>query len=168
MVEHAQQALPAAPGLRLLAPEQLHVTLAFLGEVGPSQEIEAATVVRSIPPDAGGAGELSGFLFLPSTHRARVVALAVRDDDAVFRNLFEWLMRGLEQAAVMQREKRPFRPHVTIARLRKPGTLQPKSEFKAARYPVESVCLYRSELHRQGARYTILEQTCLDSKGKKA
>ena len=68
-----------------------------------------------MPAEMGGDAVIERFLLLPSAGRARVVALELRDGDRVFARLFEEVMGGLERAGVMQREKRPFRPHLTIA-----------------------------------------------------
>jgi 2'-5' RNA ligase len=155
-VSAAQAWLPAAGGLRLLRPDQLHLTLAFIGEVDEAKGAAAQAVVDSLPADMGGEGLIDRFLLLPSANKARVVALEVVDSEAVFARLFAWIMGGLEAAGVMEREKRPFRPHLTIARLRTPGPVQPRSESGQAWFAVESVCLYRSELKREGAAYTVL------------
>ena len=162
-VRAAQAALPASCHLRLLGPDQLHVTLAFIGEVEPSAAAEAAAVVATVPSGCGGEARLADCLLLPSPARARVIALAVDDAAGVFAGLYERVMSGLEAAAVMRREKRPFRPHLTIARLRMPTALQPKAQCESAPYPVSSVCLYRSELSREGARYTVLTRTTLET-----
>jgi RNA 2',3'-cyclic 3'-phosphodiesterase len=157
----AQRLLPNIPGLRLTREDQWHITLAFIGEVGPRKAAAAREVVQSLPADMGGEGVIERFLLLPNPRRARVVALEVNDRDQVFARLFEYVMGGLEQAEVMQREKRPFRPHLTIARLREEGPVQPRSECGQARYAVESVCLYESELKREGALYTVRARTTL-------
>ena len=161
-VQQAQASLPHISGLRILGREQLHVTLAFIGEVDEEKARAACAVVAAVPTDLGGEGVLDGFLLLPSPGRARVVTLAVRDEEGAFARLFEHVMSGLERNGVMQREKRPFRAHLTIARLRAPAALRPKYECEEAPYPLESVCLYRSELKREGARYTVLERTRLE------
>ena len=99
------------------------------------------------------------FFLIPSAKKTRVVALDIADEDRVFGKLFELVMGGVEAAGVMEREKRPFRPHLTIARLRNPGPVLPKSESGRARFAVESVCLYESELGREGAVYTVCART---------
>jgi 2''-5'' RNA ligase len=161
LVRAAQEALPADQGLRLESPEQTHVTLAFIGEAPVEAREAARAVVAGLPQEVGGVTTLGGYLFLPSARRPRVVALVVNDPGAVFSQLFELVMAGLERAHVMRREKRPYRPHVTIARLRSPTDVRPKSECGRASFPVESVCLYRSELRREGAVYTIMEERTL-------
>jgi 2'-5' RNA ligase len=118
-------------------------------------------VIRAIPFDRGGEARVDGFVLLPSPKRTRVVALRLMDEKKVFERLFESVMIGLEESEVMQREKRPFRAHATIARLREPGPVQPTSDCGRAPFGVESVCLYESELLRAGARYTIIERTAL-------
>jgi 2'-5' RNA ligase len=163
-VKASQQLLPPMPGLRLMREDQLHITLAFIGEVGERKATDARAVVEAVPPEMGGDGMIERFLMLPIPKRARVVALELSDADGVFDGLFEEVMGGLERAAVMQREKRPFRPHLTIARLRAGGLVQPRSECGQARYAVESVCLYESELKREGALYTIRARTPLTRK----
>jgi 2'-5' RNA ligase len=155
-VRAAQAALPPVPGLRLLRPDQLHVTLAFIGEVDEAKAVAARAAVESVPADMGGEGLITRFLMLPSAGKARVVTLEIDDPQGVFAGLFAKVMGGLEAAKVMEREKRPFRPHLTVARLRNPGAVQPRSESGEAWFAVESVCLYKSELKREGAAYTVL------------
>jgi 2'-5' RNA ligase len=160
-VREAQGLLPRLPGLRLMTADQLHVTLAFIGEVGEQKAVAARAVVEAVPAHLGGEGVIERFLFLPSASRVRVVALDIRDGDGVFGGLFSVVMDGLEAAGVMQREKRPFRAHLTVARMRNPGPVQPRSESGQAGFAVESVCLYESELRREGAVYTVLARTIL-------
>lgn len=161
LVERAQEAIPDVPGLRLIRPEQLHVTLAFIGPVGAPVAGRAREVVAGVPSDLGGLAELGDYLLLPSAGRARVVSLALADRDDVFARLFEHVMGGLEREGVMQREKRPFRPHLTIARLKQPAKIRPTAECGPTPFPVQSVCLYRSDLRPSGAQYTVLVRTDL-------
>jgi len=109
-----------------------------------------------VPADMGGEAVIGGFLPLPSPSRARVVALELADEQGVFAGLFETVMGGLEAGGVMSREERPFRPHLTIARLRTPCAVRPRYESEQARFAVQSVCLYQSELRRERAVYTVV------------
>lgn len=160
-VRSAQALLPPISGLRLMREDQFHVTLAFIGEVGPEKAQAAREVVRSVSEDMGGTAQLGGFLYFPSSARARVVALGISDPHKIFVELFELVMSGLEKARVMKREKRPFKPHLTIARLKVPGMVKPKSDSGQQVFAVQSICLFRSELRRDGAVYTVLEQVPL-------
>ena len=138
------------------------MTLAFIGEVGAEKAAVAQRVIESVAPDMGGEATIERFLMLPSPTRARVVTLELSDEEGVFQALFETVMAGLEAGGVMTREKRPFRPHLTIARLRSPGTVRPRSESERARFAVQSVCLYESELRREGAVYTVVCRRMFD------
>ena len=162
VVRHAQDALSPVHGMRMLGPEQWHVTLAFVGEVDAAKADTAARVVESLPPDMGGDAYLEGILLLPSPSQARVVALGLTDEQGRFGALFEAVMGGLEAGGVMRREKRPFRPHITIARLRPPGTVRPRYESEQVRFAIESVCLFQSELRREGAVYTVVSRRTFD------
>jgi RNA 2',3'-cyclic 3'-phosphodiesterase len=169
-VRAAQAVVSGLPGLvqgavpvRLLRPDQLHVTLAFIGEVGPAAAATAGEVVAAIPRGSGGVAVVTDFLLLPDPRRARVVALAVDDPAGVMAGLYEIVMGRLTDAGVMRREARPFRPHLTIARLRTAAVVQPKVQCESTPYPVSSVCLYRSELSSGGARYTVVGSTEFDT-----
>ncbi|HEY5073855.1 MAG TPA: hypothetical protein VII34_04105, partial [Pyrinomonadaceae bacterium] len=67
------------------------------------------------------------------------------------------------------REQRPFHPHLTIARLRKPqGSRQLTTMHKEIGFDRETVlasdlALIRSELHSAGARHTIVARHALAS-----
>jgi 2'-5' RNA ligase len=163
VVRRAQEALPQVQGLRLLGPEQWHVTLAFIGEVDAAKAETAREVVESLPDGLGGEATIERFLMLPAASRTRVVTLELADEQGVFRDLFEAVMGGLEVGGVMQREKRPFRPHLTIARLKRPGSVRPRYESERARFAVQSVCLYESELRREGAVYTVVCRRTFES-----
>jgi 2'-5' RNA ligase len=161
-VREAQAVLPRVGALRLLPEEQWHVTIAFLGEVDRATGLVARRILEAVRSGMGGGAWLGGFLMLPSQTNARVVALEIDDDKGAFADLYEVIMTSLETAEVMEREKRPFRPHLTVARMKTPGRVRPRSEVDRVRYAVESVCLYKSELRREGATYTVLARRVFD------
>lgn len=159
LAEHvvdAQAQLPEGPGLRLLGEKQWHFTLAFLGAVDEAKRETVRGIIEAVPADMGGRSSLGGFLMLPSASRARVVALDVDDSSGVLAGLYERVMSSLEEAGIMEREKRPYRPHLTIARLRTPAPVRPRADVPGVDLAVESLCLYRSELKRGGAEYTVV------------
>jgi 2'-5' RNA ligase len=154
----AQGLLPLSSGLRLVPREQLHCTVAFIGQADSKKTEAAKCAVEDIPADSGGDALINGFVFLPGLRKARVVALRVEDDSGVLGLLFEEVMGRLEAAGVMRREKRPFRAHVTVARLKGTGMVQPTFDCGREAFGVESVCLYESELSRSGAVHKLLVQ----------
>lgn len=154
------------PALRPVPLESLHITLAFLGYRYEKEIEEIATVVAE---NAGPAPwvELLDPEQRPPRGRARLYALPALSPGT------EALQAGVEQGLVAggfyKPEKRPFWPHVTVARVRPegrgkrrpavvsepPGKL-PKglSEARICR----RMTLYRSELKPTGARYVPLAQ----------
>jgi 2'-5' RNA ligase len=161
------------PALRPVAAESLHITLAFLGhrDVGEVEPIEAA--VRA---SAGPAPriELLQPMARPPRGRPRLFALPARSAGA--EELQAAVAGRLAAAGLYEPEKRPFWPHVTLARVR--------SEGKGSRRPMTVVegpgklpdalsapfrgirlALYRSELQSRGARYVPLAQVELPAAG---
>lgn len=145
---------PAA--LRAVRPEALHVTLAFLGWLPEARVAEAAAIVCAAPSRAVPMRLLAEPVPLPA-RRPRLIALGLESSAAVA--LHEGLTPELVAAGLYERERRPFWPHVTVARVRKgrrgrapaalpDDLLQP---FGAVR-----VCLYRSQLRPDGAEYVSL------------
>lgn len=161
------------PALRPVAPESLHITLAFLG-YRPEKEIEAiAAVVRESAAPAPWV-ELRDPEQRPPRGRARLYALPTISPGA------EALQAGLEQrlaeGGFYKPEKRPFWPHVTVARVRPEarGSRRPAvvselpgpvpEELTEPRIAVR-MTLYRSVLQPTGAQYVPLAQVQLPGGG---
>lgn len=157
----------ADPALRPVSRGSLHITLAFLG-YRPEREIERlAQVVTGLESPAPTI-ELGHPVAKPSSRRARLFALPAGSPGAVV------LQGELEEELVSKRlykpEKRPFWPHVTVARVKPEGhgskrpqrvAKQPGKLPQALLQPFGGirVALYRSELKPSGAEYVPLAQT---------
>jgi 2'-5' RNA ligase len=159
----------ADPAFRPVAPESLHVTLAFLG-FRPEKEIEEiAAVVRESTGPAPWV-ELLDPEPRPPRGRARLYALpALSPGTEALQGL---VAQGLAEAGFYEPEKRPFWPHVTVARVRPEarGSKRPAIVSEPpGKIPIElseaQICrrmtLYRSELQPTGARYVPLAQVQL-------
>lgn len=156
----------ADPALRPVAEGSLHVTLAFLGwtaekEIPRLEEILAASRVPA------PAIELGDPVSRPERGRPRLFVLPAEAPGAV--SLQAELEERLVAARLYEPEKRPFWPHVTVARVRReersskrpaPVSKLPGALPQALLQP--AVCrrmtLYRSELQPQGAQYVPLAQ----------
>lgn len=162
------------PALRPVRPESLHITLAFLGWL-PEREIPRLGQI--VEASGGGAPSirLSGPVQRPERGRPRLFALAAESPGAIA------LQARLEENLVAERlyepEKRPFWPHVTVARVRREerGSKRPAPVSKLPEVLPQgllqpTVCrrmtLYRSELQPQGAQYTPLAQVELPAGGR--
>jgi 2'-5' RNA ligase len=141
---------------RPIAPEALHLTLAFLG----SRPEEDVGRVESVLREAAGPAPrlaLAGPVLLPP-RRARVLCAEIHDTDGTLAALQERVSDGLANAGVYRPEKRPFRAHATVARIR-PRARAPRTVTatpEALEFHGEAVTLFVSRLHPHGARYEPL------------
>lgn len=157
---HARAALGPIEELRLVRPESLHVTLVFLG-YRPAREIERISEVTF----AGASEEFvlrpAGIVPVPRK-RPRLFALGLEDEAGALGGWQEGLSRRLEEAGLYEPEKRPFWPHVTLARLKR-GARAPRDLVLPEPPPALTrpfrggrVTLFRSTLKPSGAVYEPL------------
>jgi 2'-5' RNA ligase len=148
---------------RPVAPAALHLTLAFLGRRPPG---DVVAIERVLAAEAGGPAprlQLGAALLLPP-RRARVLTLELADPGGTLAALQARVSAGLQAAGVYTPEKRPYRAHVTIARLR-PRARAPRSTdlALAADFHGGPLTLYESRLHPSGARYEPLARVELNA-----
>jgi 2'-5' RNA ligase len=137
---------------RLVRPDDLHVTLAFLG-ARPAAEVPAIARELRAASSAAGAVELR-----PQRYReTRSVGMVVLEDVGGAAAAFAGdLQERLERLGVYRREARPWLAHVTVLRFRTQAGLAPPPPNTCSIHVVRSA-LYRSSLGPGGARYDALE-----------
>ncbi len=160
--------------LRLLDARSLHLTLCFLGS-RPVGEID--TLASSLAPGAGAACELSigAPLWLPS-RRPQALAVEIHDRSGELARAQQRVSEALAGVSTWLPERRRFRPHVTVARVRrgarrgrrsgagaldtgaKPsgGEQQLLPPTPRLSFAPQSIALYRSWLGPEGASYEEL------------
>lgn len=155
--------LPADPALRMTPPGQLHVTLAFIGSVGDRERDLAFRQMEELERTAGFTATIDALVGLPRGRNPRVIAARVDEPAGKLSALHEELTAGLAAKGIYQRGKRPFCPHVTIARSRRGSridlaTIAPEPfQFTAVR-----TTLYNSILKPSGALHKALKSVQLD------
>jgi 2'-5' RNA ligase len=163
LVEWQGRALEGRDELRAVAPDALHVTLAFLGHK-PADQVEAiaATVGDSIHGLAPARLEPRAVTGVPR-RRPRLFAIDLADHDARAGTIHAAVVEALARAGFYEPEPRKFWPHVTVARVGRserraaPITVPPPpDEFKAT-----EIALYRSHLGRGPARYEAMARFTL-------
>lgn len=145
-------------------PESLHVTLKFIGEV-TAPRVEALTRAAAAAADGSAPFVLSaeGAGAFPSRGPARVLWLGVRDEAGGLAQLQRRLEAECE-AVGFRREKRDFKPHLTVARMRPSIDVLALSEahriarFGPHPFKVSELIVMRSELGPGGSRYTPLSR----------
>lgn len=146
----------------------LHLTLRWLGERGEGERAAVEEALRSVAagaePFEAAFGSVGAF---PSPRRPRVIWIAV-DGGGRLRLLRDELERRLA-AVGFGREKRSFRPHVTLGRARReaaPGDFRPFVAVSGGlgietAFTVDTVDLMRSHLSASGALYEGLSRAPL-------
>lgn len=145
--------------LRATAPAALHLTLAFLGarppaDVAPLEEALPAAVAGGPWPEALAVGDA---VWLPE-RRPSVLTVAVADPGEVLGALQARVVEACRGAVGWEPERRRFRPHVTVARLRR-GSIPRTYDVApppAVALPAKGVALFSSVLEQAGARHEVL------------
>lgn len=156
------------PPWRWVAASNLHMTLKFLGDTEASQVAEledcADLVCRDCSPFSIRLGPLGGF---PNLKRPRVLFYRIDDGADPLIDLARRLDRTLSERLGIARDKRPFRAHATVARIKVNVApeiiriLEAVPPLDGVKQPVQNLALIRSELHREGAKYHHLKQFAL-------
>jgi RNA 2',3'-cyclic 3'-phosphodiesterase len=149
--------------LRPVRPEALHVTLVFLGWQDESAAPRIAEAALGALPE-GSAPRLTpaGVRSLPPRN-PRLFALDLEDEGGRATTWQAAAAAALEAGGWYRPEKRPFWPHLTLARVKRserrvaPLPSEPAPPSEAFEAPV--VTLYRSTLRPQGALYDPLART---------
>jgi len=147
-------ALP--PGAKRVAPDNLHLTLAFIGtQGGEVQEcLEQQAGMISVPPFTMNFDEL-GFFAKP-----QVVWLGDKHPPEPLLQLAQSLKQAQLQCG-LEPESRPFQTHLTLQR----KVRHPSEPFRPdpITWPVNEFVLVASETLPEGARYRIIRRFSLHS-----
>lgn len=163
-LERLQQELRASRAdVKWVEPDNLHVTLKFLGEISEAERQALERMLRqlatSMEPFALG---LSGVGAFPSVSAPRVIWVGLGEGVEAAAHLAQAIER--EGASIpLPREDRPFSAHVTLGRVRSPRGRQvlvvalKQSRWQPpSAWQVNAVTFYQSVLGSGGPQYTVL------------
>lgn len=147
-------------------PEQLHLTLKFLGNVDAER---VSALVSGLRAACAGFAPLrlqaTGLGFFPNSRSPRVIWVGVDDRDQHLGELQASIETALQDFTAEKPDSR-FHGHLTLGRVKDmrredAETLVARAAALKARvlgeWPADSVDLMRSELSPQGARHTLVE-----------
>lgn len=150
---------------RIVQPDNLHLTLAFLGEIEPFEVEALHEALSSVDWAPGPRIALAGLEVFGSESRPEAVVLGVRADPELTR----WhaaVMRAAREGAGLSLARRRFRPHVTLARFGKRpapvdlarlgGFLSAEGAVALEPFSAERVVLVRSTLGPGAPRHEVL------------
>ena len=151
--------------IRWVVPEQMHLTLRFLGGIGADTLAPLEAALREICASSPGfrlrAAGLGGF---PSLRSPRVIWVGLQGDLPVL----QILQTRIEEATRhwgQPPEARDFRPHLTLGRVRETATSQSRRIGETLQtvtvpdfgeWPVNEIRLMRSKLSPKGAQHSVL------------
>jgi 2'-5' RNA ligase len=149
------------PALRPVPADSLHVTLAFLGWTAEKEVPRLGEIVEAC---AGAAPRITLGDPAPRPERGRPRLFALPADSPGAVALQASLEEKLVAAGLYEPEKRPFWPHLTVARVkpeapksRKPALIRnqphPLPEHMFRFFRPTRLVLFRSHLRRTGAEY---------------
>ena len=151
------------PALRRVRPESLHVTLCFLGYLPEKRIDQVAGIVTGLEPRAV---PLTPAVALRAKPPGRPRFFAVDLTSPAALAIHAELSDRLIAARLYEPEKRPFWPHLTMAKVRpERGTRKPRRVERAPgelppalvhTFDSVRVALYRSNLRPEGAQYVSL------------
>ena len=154
--------------VRWATPERLHLTLKFLGS---TPEEKLSSVQEELERIANNclqfAVRLDGIGAFPSTRRPQTIWYGLGVDVTGLTDLAAKIDSAMEPLG-FERERRPYRPHLTLGRVRSPRGLRElaaeleKCAAKASEpsnsieWRIDAIALMRSDLKPTGPIYTEL------------
>jgi len=148
-------------------PENIHLTLKFLGEVSESLIAEVAKVCVTCAADSPPlALTLNGVGAFPDSRQPRVVWVGLEGDVDPLLQLQRELDEGLSRLG-FERERKPFHAHLTMGRVKSMRNsralmaLAKDYQLPPTSLSVSEIVLMQSQLHPAGSRYTRLANAAL-------
>jgi 2'-5' RNA ligase len=149
-------------------PENIHLTVKFFGNVDEAKVplISAALqrAVREFGPIEIQVGKTGVF---PRASRPQVLWIGIEDPSGGLSRLHARLEDECGREG-FPKEERAFRPHLTIARIRKPDNASRladthlRMEFAPVEITLSELVLFRSELSPKGSKYTAISRHRLE------
>lgn len=145
-------------------PDSIHLTIKFIGEV-PQTRVEslskaaadASSGLDSFPISVQGSG------VFPNHREPRVLWIGIEDLKGKLCELYRRLEEECAKAG-FKKEVRPFHPHLTLARVRKPqhartlASIHQDIQFEPVEVKISEVLVIRSQLGSEGSKYTVVSR----------
>jgi 2'-5' RNA ligase len=154
----------AGADVKWVAPENLHLTVKFLGDV-PLKE--TSQVCKAVGRGAEGVEpfelELRGAGAFPKASRPRTLWLGAGNGESQMVELHDRVEDALAELGY-RKEHRRFHPHLTLGRVRRGGPgladlaelLAHHADFDAGRLSVRRLTVFSSQLTPSGPIYEVL------------
>jgi 2'-5' RNA ligase len=161
-----------AAGVKWVRPENLHLTLQFLGDV---EHLEVVSVCRVVQERARRHApftfEVRSLGAFPNARRPKILWAGITDGADELRALHADLEEGLLDLGCYRREEREYTPHLTLGRLHRDEAaetwgpvLQKHAAWDAGTSSVDEVVVMSSEQGREGPEYSVMGRGALSGR----
>ncbi|HEV8369661.1 MAG TPA: RNA 2',3'-cyclic phosphodiesterase [Pyrinomonadaceae bacterium] len=144
--------------------ENIHLTVKFFGDVQQNSVARMANAAaRTVENLSAFEISIAGTGAFPKTSQPRVLWIGIDDLTGKLAELHEQFEKECATEG-FPKEGRRFRPHLTIARIRKPegaravAELNQTTGFESISLTVNELVVFRSELSSKGSTYTALSR----------
>jgi RNA 2',3'-cyclic 3'-phosphodiesterase len=172
-LRNAEKAMGRLPGVRWVSPETIHLTLKFIGDI---DDPLIPGVFKAMREAVKGIGPIDfavkGLGWFPQGKRPRVLWAGIEEAGGAIEELAKRLDVGLLDLGIAG-DGKPYRPHVTLSRIRGPidtGVVEEafgrvgRKEF--GRETADEIVLFMSELSPAGAEHTRMGAVSLPGENK--
>jgi 2'-5' RNA ligase len=151
---------------RWIAPDNLHITLWFIGDVADDRAAAVISAVNATFATRRFDLEVSGAGAFPAHGAPRVFWIGVGEGQESMKALYEELAARLQPLG-FERERRAYSAHLTLARVkdctvREVRTVLREIDSEAGRCQIGGVTVFRSRLSPKGANYEPLVRVALE------
>jgi 2'-5' RNA ligase len=158
---------PTGADVKWVAPQQMHLTLKFLGEVPRDDIIPLCRITQEVaaqvqPFDLGFRGTGA----FPHTDHPRSLWIGVEEGLDEIRSLQKALEQAIYEKLGFAKERRQFTPHLTIGRVHKAtpemnDVMEANSEFEGDFSEVDELVIFASYKEPGGQRYEAMGHATL-------
>ena len=150
--------------IKLVEPDNIHLTVKFLGDIEDSQVEEISQVIESVSFEPFEF-RVEGVGVFPSLRRPTTIWAGITEGVGELAEVFSKVNDGLAKLG-FEKDRRRFQPHLTIARIRGGENrdrlveqLMDLEDFQFGVVKVDRIVLKKSVLTRSGPIYTTLTES---------
>jgi 2'-5' RNA ligase len=153
--------------VKWVEPDNLHLTLLFLGEVNDREVLDVCRAVAACCAEHERfTMRVEGLGAFPNTRRPRVVWVGVTDGSERIVAIHHDIEETLLDLGCYRREERQYTPHVTLGRVKQASDelsalLIKKADWNGGDVAVGEVLVMSSELSSKGPTYSVLSRAKL-------
>lgn len=165
LVTAQQLLIKTGADIKLVEPENIHVTMRFFGDI-PLSMVEKIFEEMKKTRFTPFAVRISGIGVFPNLNYPRVVWAGITQGDTQLQNIFTQIDSNLQRLGFTP-DSKGFSPHLTIARVRSARNksqlidfIQKNGQFNFGKINIQCLKLKRSQLTPKGPIYSTLKEYC--------